>query len=265
MPRPTVAEMLAGRYQQQRTNVFIRTLEEACAVEAAGLDMLVIPDEDMSPAIREAAPSVFITVALAYGRLVTGEDYLREAFAMRSLGADAVYCAASLRTVELLAEEAIPVVGHVGFIPTHATWTGGPAAIGKTADGAVKVWQAVCRLSNAGAFGAEIELVPEDVATAIAARTELFLISMGSGAGCAAQYLFSIDILGAHDGHYPRHSKIYRNFRAEFDRLQRERIAAYGEYSNDVRSGTYPGPEHKLPIPSSELNEFIATIDADHS
>ena len=259
--RPTVAGLLATRRQRQRTNIFIRTPDEARAAQAAGLDMLVIPDEDMSPAIREAAPSVFITAALAYGRLVTGEDYLREAFAMRGLGADAVYCAAGLRTVELLAAEAIPVVGHVGFIPTHATWTGGPRAMGKTAAGALEVWRQARRLSDAGAFGAEIELVPAEAAAAIAARSPLFLISMGSGAGCAAQYLFSIDILGAHDGHYPRHSKTYRNFLAEMERLQSERIAAYSEYRADVASGAYPGPEHSLLIAPGQLAEFVAAID----
>ncbi len=260
--RPTVAELLADRYRRQRTNIFIRTLDEARAAEAAGLDMLVIPDEDMGSDIRDAAPSVFVTVALAYGRLVTAEDYLREAFAMRALGGDAVYCAAGLPTVELLAGEGIPVVGHLGFIPTHATWTGGPRAMGNTAKSALGIWQQARRLADAGAFAAEIELVPAEVAAAIAERTELFLISMGSGAGCAAQYLFSIDILGAHDGHYPRHSKTYRDFHSEMERLQAERVAAYREYRSDVESGAYPGPEHALSIKPRQLAEFIEAIDA---
>ena len=34
----------------------------------------------------------------------------------------------------------------------------------------------------------------------------------------------------------PRHSKVYRNFAAEFDRLQAERVAAFSEYVADVES-----------------------------
>ncbi len=50
---------------------------------------------------------------------------------------------------------------------------------------------------------------------------------MGAGCGGDAQYLFAEDALRYHSTRRPRHAKAYRNFRAEFDRLQRERIAAF--------------------------------------
>ena len=53
-------------------------------------------------------------------------------------------------------------------------------------------------------------------------------------AGCDAQYLFAEDILGTNRGHMPRHSKVYRNFAAEYDRLQAERVAAFKEFIADV-------------------------------
>jgi 3-methyl-2-oxobutanoate hydroxymethyltransferase len=52
------------------------------------------------------------------------------------------------------------------------------------------------------------------------------------------------DILGENRGHLPRHAKVYRNFAAEFDRLQQERIAAYREFIADVVSGTYSEPQY---------------------
>ena len=58
-------------------------------------------------------------------------------------------------------------------------------------------------------------MVPVEVATAISARVGILLWSMGSGAGCDAQYLFAEDILGANRGHMPRHAKVYRDFAAE--------------------------------------------------
>ena len=260
--KPTVAELIAGKGKRQLTDIFVLSMEEVKAVEEAGLEMMCLPDETMSREVREAAPTTFIIAALAYGVHATTDEYLRMGMAMYRLGADAVYCAAGLDTVARLAAEGLAVVGHIGFIPTHRTWYGGYRAVGKTADSALRVWRQARALEDAGAFAAEIELVPEPVAAAISQRSSLFLISMGSGAGCDAQYLFSMDILGSNTGHYPRHSKKYRDFRAEYQRLHSERVAAYGEYRADVQAGVYPAAEHKLQIDGAELEEFLAALDA---
>ncbi len=106
--------------------------------------------------------------------------------------------------------------------------------------------EAVRALEAAGAIGAEIEVVPVEVAQAISARTSLLMLSMGAGTGCDAQYLFAEDVLGANRGHMPRHSKVYRDFAAEYDRLQAERVAAFGEFVADVESGAYPEDRHVL-------------------
>ena len=261
--KPTVADLLAGKGTRQLADVFVLSIEEVRAVEEAGLDMMCLPDEMMSREVREAAPTTFIIAALAYGVHATADDYLRTALEMYRLGADAVYCAASLDTVARLAAEGLAVVGHIGFIPTHRTWYGGYKATAKTTDSALRVWRQARALEDAGAFAAEIELVPEPVAAAISQRSSLFLISMGSGAGCDAQYLFSMDILGSNTGHYPRHSKTYRDFQAEFERLHNERVTAYREYRADVTSGHYPSDEHTLSINDSELDAFLAALDAD--
>ncbi len=260
--KPTVAELIAGKGKRQLTDIFVLSVDEVRAVEEAGLDMMCLPDETMSREVREAAPTTFIIAALAYGVHATADEYLRMGMAMYRLGADAVYCAAGLDTVARLAAEGLAVVGHIGFIPTHRTWYGGYRAVGKTAESALRVWRQARALEEAGAFAAEIELVPEPVAAAVSQRSSLLLISMGSGAGCDAQYLFSMDILGSNTGHYPRHSKKYRDFRAEYGRLHAERVAAYGEYRADVESGVYPAAEHKLQIDSAELEAFLHALDA---
>jgi len=66
------------------------------------------------------------------------------------------------------------------------------------------------------------------------------MISMCAGGGCDAQYLFADDMLGANCGHVPHHSKAYRNFAAEFDCLQNERVAALREYVGEVENGAFP-------------------------
>ena len=117
-------------------------------------------------------------------------------------------------------------------------------------------------LEEAGAFAAEIEVVPGEIAAAISARTTLVMLSMGAGTGCDAQYLFADDVLGQNRGHYPRHAKVYRNFAAEHDRLQQERIAAFREYADDVRSGAYPEKAHLVGIAPAELAAFLGRLDA---
>jgi 3-methyl-2-oxobutanoate hydroxymethyltransferase len=179
---------------------------------------------------------------------------------MLMAGADALYCSGGLGTVRFLADEHIPVVGHVGLVPSRATWTGGYRAVGKTADAALALFDEVRAYEDAGAFAVEIEVVPVEVATEISRRVNILLWSMGSGPGCDAQYLFAEDILGENRGHMPRHSKVYRNFAAEFDRLQQERTAAFREFVADVAGGAYPEDRHVVRMNPEDASLFLARI-----
>jgi len=259
--RRTVADLRALKGKRQLTMLYVDTLEEAQAAAAAGIDLLSIIDPVWTPEMRAAAGDCFVQVGLLYGELVTTEDYLRSAHRALQLGGDCVYCAAGLDTVRALAQEGIPVVGHVGLIPSKATWTGGFKAVGKTADSALQVWRQVKALEDAGAIGAEIEVVPDRVTREISRRSSLVLLSMGAGAGCDAQYLFAEDVLGYTRGHRPRHAKVYRDFRAEYERLQQERIAAFGEYAADVASGAYPAAEHLVGIAEEEFTAFLERLE----
>src|SRR5579871_247697 len=261
--RPTIADMRAIKGKRQLTMLRVMTLEEAEAAERAQIDIVSIPpDLILNPQYRDAAPTLFSMPGDNFYEIGTSDDFVRWAFRMYKAGADAVYCSASFATVKRMADEAIPVIGHVGLIPSRATWTGGFRAVGKTASSAMELFRAVKQYEAAGAFGAEIEVVPVEVAKAISERTSLFLLSMGAGAGCDAQYLFAEDILGSNRGHMPRHSKVYRNFAAEYDRLQAERVAAFSEYVADVKSGAFPEDKHVLHIEKTELDSFLKQADA---
>jgi len=260
--RLTVADLRAAKSHRQFTDVYVSTEEEAAAAVAGGIDMITIQDTQMSSVMRNASGDAFIVVGLDYGRVVTTDDYLRAAFAALNLGADACWCAASLNTIERLAAEGVPVVGHVGLIPPRRTWTGGFKAVGKTADSAMSVWRQTQDLVNAGAFAAEIEVVPEPVATVISARTSLFMISMGSGAQCDAQYLFSTDVLGTNPGHVPRHAKQYADLATELDRVQQLRINAYAAFAADVESGGFPDRSRLVGVDDDELASFSRQLDS---
>jgi len=262
--RPTVADLRALKGRRQLTMLRIFTLDEAAAAEAAGIDIVSAPIELVAhPRYRDVAPGLFSMTGVDHREAGTRDDYLR--FAGRALmaGADALYCSGGLDTVRYLASEHIPVVGHVGLVPSRNTWTGGFRAVGKTADSALALYRECLAYEEAGAFAVEIEVVPPPVAAEICRRMKsLLLWSMGSGAGCDAQYLFAMDILGDHKDHMPRHSKVYRNFAAEYDRLQQERIAAFSEFRRDVETGAFPEPRHLVAMDEAELAAFRAGLPA---
>jgi 3-methyl-2-oxobutanoate hydroxymethyltransferase len=171
-------------------------------------------------------------------------------------GAQSVYCGMSPAIVEVLAREGVPVICHIGLVPPKATWTGGFRAVGKTLAQAKMLWDHVQAFEQAGAFAVEMEVIPANFAAEISARTSMLTISLGSGGGCDAQYLFSADVLGETRGHIPRHAKTYRNFAAEHDRLQAERVAAYQEYIADVVTGAFPERRHIVELDAQALRDF---------
>lgn len=97
---------------------------------------------------------------------------------------------------------------------------------------------------------------PEEIASEISAPVNILVWPMGAGGGCDAQYLFANEILSHIEGHVLRHSKIYRDFNAEYARLQAERIAAFCEFVGDVASNSFPEKKHLVPMPKDELEAF---------
>jgi 3-methyl-2-oxobutanoate hydroxymethyltransferase len=171
-------------------------------------------------------------------------------------GADAVYCAASFDTVERMAKDYIPVIGHVGLVPHYCTWTGGFKGVGKTAASAMDVWERCKRYEEVGAFGVEIEVVPPEVTAEIARHTNLFLVSMGGGKGGDCQYLFGCDVLGYNTGKVPRHSKKYADLAVEYAKIQDMRIGAFKSFVNEVQSGAWPTQEYIVHAPAEEMAAF---------
>src|SRR5688572_29841128 len=246
------------------THVHVKSPEEAAAAEEAGVDLMSCsfdsPESQARlPLLVAAAPKSFISAATPHG-LASPEEAIRVAFRALESGASSVYCSASPFIIEAMARERIPVVGHLGMVPRHATWTN-IRAIGKTATEAAQLYDQLKRLENAGAYAAELELVPHQLATYLCRRTSLFLMSLGSGDGCDSQFLFSDDILGDYDERIPRHAKAYRNFLKEYKRLQEERVSAFREYADDVKNGRFPSPVNLVTMEERAFREAMEAIE----
>jgi len=261
MAKLTVKDLFALKGKRQLTEIYVRNAKEAAACEAAGIDMLITSERSDTQSIRAAAPNTFLTIGQAYGDYTSAPEAVGSAFRALRNGADAVYSGSSLGFVKAIADEGIPVVGHVGFVPYKSTWFGGFKAVGKTATEALKVYELTMAYQEAGAIAVEMEIVPHKVAAEIAKRVDILIIGMGSGTGCDAQYLFSTDILGDNEGHVPRHAKVYRDFKSEYARLQQESVAAFREFREDVMSGVYPATNQLVEVKDAEYGKFLAALD----
>jgi len=240
------------------SHIHVKSPEEARAAEEAGIDLMSCsfdsPESQVRlPALVEAAPMSFLSGATPHG-MASKEEAIRIGFKALELGASSVYCSASPMIIEAMAREGIPVVGHLGLVPRHVTWTN-YRAIGKTVDEAKALYQSMKDLESAGAYAAEIECVPHQLASWMASETSMLLMSLGSGSGCDTQFLFSDDILGDYDERLPRHAKAYRDFAAEFRRLQDERISAFSEYVDDVKNGAFPEDGNLIEMDLDVLEE----------
>jgi 3-methyl-2-oxobutanoate hydroxymethyltransferase len=250
--------------KRRLTHVHVKSPEEAAAAEAAGIDLLSCSFDSPAaqarlPLLVAAAPKSFISGSTPHG-MPSPEEAIRLGFRALELGASSVYCSVSPWIIEAMARERIPVVGHLGMVPRHATWTN-VRAIGKTAAEARQLYDQMKSLENAGAYAAELELVPHQLASYFCKKTTLLLMSLGSGSGCDTQFLFSDDILQDYDERIPRHAKAYRNFRKEYLRLQNERIAAFAEYADDVKSGRFPDTSHLVSMDEAAFKEAIEAIE----
>jgi len=256
----TVHDLRQLKGKRCLTHIHVKSPEEAAAAEQAGVDLMSCsfdsPESQARlPLLVAAAPQSFLSAATPHG-LASPEEAIRVAFRALEAGASSVYCSASPFIIEAMAREGIPVVGHLGLVPRHVTWTG-YRAIGKTPDEARELHRRMKELESAGAYAAELEVVPHNLARWLCSQTTLLLMSLGSGSGCDTQFLFSDDILGDYDERPPRHAKAYRNFAEEHRRLQQERIAAFGEYIADVNAGRFPERSHLVEMDAKLLDEVI--------
>ena len=246
------------------THIHVKSPEEAAAAEGAGVDLISCSFDSTEaqlrlPHIIEAAPISFISVATPHG-MASAEEAIRISFKTLEMGASSVYCSASTSIIEKMCDEKIPVVGHLGMIPRHVTWTN-YRAIGKTVEEAKQLYEQMKELENAGAYAAEFEVIPQQLATYLSSKTTMLLMSLGSGTGCDTQFLFSDDILGDYDERLPKHAKAYRNFFDENQRLQNERIAAFSEYIRDVKEGNFPDASNLINMDDELLQEAIRKIE----
>ncbi len=138
--------------------------------------------------------------------------------------------------IELLTRGGIPVMAHIGFTPQSEHPLGGYRGTGRgeTAQPIVADAKAI---EAAGAFAVVMEMVPGDVAAEVTKQLSIPTIGIGAGNGCDGQVLVWQDAFGLRTGKMARFVKQY----ADLHGVLTEAAQAYAD---DVKAGTFPGPEH---------------------
>jgi 3-methyl-2-oxobutanoate hydroxymethyltransferase len=104
---------------------------------------------------------------------------------------------------------------------------------GKGAASAEKLLEDAKQLQAAGCFSVLLECVPKELAALVTESLDIFTIGIGAGPGCSGQVLVFHDILGLHDGQYP---KFVRKYMDGFNQM----VMALSQWSADIKKGIFP-------------------------
>jgi 3-methyl-2-oxobutanoate hydroxymethyltransferase len=138
--------------------------------------------------------------------------------------------------IELMSRGGVPVMAHIGFTPQSEHALGGYRVQGR-GDTADRILADARAVEAAGAFAVVMEMVPGDVAGKVTSELAIPTIGIGAGVDCDGQVLVWQDAFGLRGGKMARFVKQYADVRGVL-------LEGARAYADEVRSGTFPGPEH---------------------
>ncbi|WP_280447639.1 3-methyl-2-oxobutanoate hydroxymethyltransferase [Nocardia cyriacigeorgica] len=202
--------------------------------------------DELIPLVRgvvRGAPHALVVADLPFGTyesspqqaLATATRFLKEgqAHAVKLEGGERV-----AEQIALITAAGIPVMGHIGFTPQSVNTLGGFRVQGR-GDGAEQLIADAIAVQEAGAFSVVMEMVPAELAGQVTRKLTIPTVGIGAGADCDAQVLVWQDMAGYTSG---KTAKFVKRFANTGDDL---RVAA-AAYADEVRTGTFPGPEHSF-------------------
>jgi len=154
-------------------------------------------------------------------------------------------------TAKAIVTAGIPVLGHIGVTPQTATLHGGYLVQGRTADAGEKMVRDAKALEEAGVFGIVLEMITEEAAKLVTENVSVPTIGIGSGRYCDGQVLVLHDILGLYPKFVPKFAKRYADLATNVkDALTR--------YTDEVRSGAFPEPQHVFKMDDDQRARLVA-------
>ena len=248
----------------------------ARAVELAGIDAILVGDslgmvvlgyestipvtmEDMlhhTRAVMRGISTVHVVADLPFMsyQVSDGQALENAGRLMKEGGADAVKLEggrAMASRIEAIVRAGIPVMAHIGLTPQASAALGGFKVQGRSLEAARALIEDALAVQRAGAYAVVLEAIPRQLARIVTSRLSIPTIGIGAGVECDGQVLVNADLLGSYDRFTPRFAKQYAN-------LLESMRAAFSEFADEVRDGTFPTHEHGFAM----SRDVIAALEA---
>lgn len=187
---------------------------------------------------------------------VSAEEAVRNAGRLvREGGVDAVKLEGGkeyAEAIRAIARAGIPVMGHVGMTPQFFVTSTGYRLRGKSAEDAEAVVKDAEGVARAGAFSLVLEFAVSELAEYLSSTLEIPVIGIGAGPKCDGQVLVLHDVIGLYE-RSPPFSKRYADVGSVV-------LSAVRSYVEEVKAGSFPGPEHTVSMDPKEWEEFLKRV-----
>ena len=170
---------------------------------------------------------------------------------------DAVKLEGGIEYIDRISEiikAGIPVVGHIGLQPQSVLIDSGYKIKGKTAKGALKIYQDAMALEKAGVFALVLEGVPEEVAKIITQNIKIPTIGIGAGCFCDGQIQVFHDVVGLLGPNVPKHANVYIDAQSAI-------MKGLKEYQLEVEQKQFPNQSNTINMDQKELNLLKQKIE----
>jgi 3-methyl-2-oxobutanoate hydroxymethyltransferase len=250
--------------------------------DKAGADILLVGDsvgmvvlgmettvavtmEDMlhhAKAVKRATSRPLVVCDMPFGSYLDPQSAATNACRLiKEGGCDAVKLEGGqniVSRIRAITENGMAVQGHIGLLPQQISSIGGYRVQGKNAVDAMRLMEDALALQEAGCFSIVLEMVPDEVATAITHALDIPTIGIGAGPNTSGQVQVFHDVCGLYDKFTPKFSKQYAS-------LSDSMTTAVFNYCSDVRGKEFPTlDEHTFTMPPKQHVKFVQSLSKEH-
>ncbi|MBI9019387.1 MAG: 3-methyl-2-oxobutanoate hydroxymethyltransferase [Phycisphaerae bacterium] len=269
------------KYKTQGKKVAMLTCYDysmANLLEKAGVDSLLVGDTlgqlvlgypstihakmdimiALTAAVRRGAPNVCLMGDMPFlsYQVSIEQAIINAGRFMTEGGCDVVKIEVDSRHLDVVAAMAragIPVVAHLGFKPQSATLQEKMVAT-RQIDHARQLINDAENMVKAGACGLLLECVTANTAKAVTKRTDVPVISCGSGPDCDGQVLVLHDMLNLAGAANPKFNKTYAN-------IGQAITDAAKQYAKEIHTKKFPTEINCYNMTANDQKEFQNWLD----
>ena len=205
-------------------------------------------------AVSRGVKNSLLVADMPFGSFqINREETAKNAIELIRAGANAVKIEGAndyiIDIIKHLTQNAIPVMGHLGFTPMSINALGGHKIQAKDAQRTLKTLEDAKKLQDAGCFAIVLELMPKESAKFITDNLDIPTIGIGAGCDCSGQILVSDDLIGKFDGFKPKFARYFANSKEII-------LNAIAAYRDEVIAKTFPNNEESYFLADDEVKKL---------